>query len=187
MRPFPRPALRRLASSVTARTPTAPGHAVPRCSHQLRLRSVGDNRLHLSALKSSVPAAVPRDFATVRSQDLCEQLRFPLADARQPIAGGLRSMASAPGWGNLHTPPRGCRTSQHITNLSHTSRLMHVSRIRSRICTIHHFLPTTSSARARTTGQGTRITTTALVPMLTCGIDLCAGLLCLLMGGFSPS
>ena len=128
LRPFPRPALRRRAAIGAARAPAAPGHAVPRWTQQVRPRSVDDNRHHVSALKMTTLMAVLRDVATEGARGMCAQHRFPLADARPPVAGGLRNMASAPGWGNLHAPPGGLQQLSPPlprAHLAHPSRLSH--------------------------------------------------------------
>ena len=67
--------------------------------------------------------AVMRDVAADRSRGQCVHLHFPLADARQPAARGLRHMASAPGRGNLHAPPRGLQqpSSPAVARTSRTS------------------------------------------------------------------
>ena len=65
--------------------------------------------------------AVMRDVAADRSRGQCVHLHFPLADARQPAARGLRHMASAPGRGNLHAPPRGLQQPSSPA-AAHTSR-----------------------------------------------------------------
>ena len=102
--------------------PVALGRVVRRCASQLSLRPVDDSRDDILALQMDTPSARLHHLAAEWAGELHAHLHLPLAEARQPIAGGLCDLASAQLWETLCVP---LRCPQH-THLAHTSRT-HIS------------------------------------------------------------
>ena len=102
-RPFPQPARVMRARAGTAHAPVPLGRRVPRPRSRRSLRCVVDNRHHVLGLQTSTSTALLRNGAAEWAGALVRDLHLPIDSARQPVANGLRLMASAHDWGN---PPR---------------------------------------------------------------------------------